>query len=182
MIIQRCISLDSKDEWNEALKGVKHSFAFTQENCHAMKLTTGNNTYLYCFEKDKTKIVCPVSERDYNGYTDIVTPFGFSGFAGNEDCSEFVNYWNEFVNEKKYVCGYISQNPLFQNNTYYKNEEGYKSTNLYFIDLNLSLTELFENLDANRKKQIKNYKSVESKFIYDKKMLTEFFLNNYYDF
>ena len=79
--MQKCISLNSKKEWDEALKGINHSFAFTFENCHAMSLTTGFNTFLYCYEKEDVKIVCPLSERSYNGYTDIVTPYGFSGFA-----------------------------------------------------------------------------------------------------
>ena len=182
MTCHRCIPLNADSEWNNALKGIKHSFAHTRENCYAMSLTTGFETFLYCFENENVKIICPVAERKYNGYTDIVTPYGFSGFTGNADCHEFTVYWNEFVREKKYVCGYISMNPLLQNDTYFKNEDSYKSTNLFFIDLNLSLTELYENLDSNRKKQIKDYKSAESKFIYDRKILTEFFLNNYYDF
>ncbi len=182
MIKQRCISLDSKGEWDQALEGIKHSYAHTWENCNAMQLTTGNYTYLYSYENGSTRIICPVSEREYKGYTDIVTPYGFSGFSGNEDCPDFRFHWNEFVRDKKYVCGYISLNPLFQNKTYFEYRDAYKSTNLYFIDLNLSLTELFENLDSNRKKQIKNYKNLESKFIYDRNILTSFFIKNYYDF
>ena len=55
-IKSRCISLESPSEWKEALKGINHSFAHTWENCYAMNLTTGYNTYLYCFEKDEIKI------------------------------------------------------------------------------------------------------------------------------
>lgn len=178
----KCISVDSPYEWNEELKGIKHSLAHTRDNCYAMKLTTGYNTYLYSYENDEIKIVCPVSEREYKGYTDIVTPYGFSGFAGNYDCQEFSDHWKEFVKEKKYVCGYISMNPLFENKTYFRKEDEYISTNLYFINLDLSLTELFENLDANRKKQLRDYRSIESKFVYDRKILSEFFIENYYDF
>jgi len=182
MIMQKCISLNSKKEWDEALKGINHSFAFTFENCQAMSLTTGFNTFLYCYEKEDVKIVCPLSERSYNGYTDIVTPYGFSGFAGNKGCKDFPLHWSEFVKEKNYVCGYISMNPLFQNDSYFNESDAFSNTNLYYIDLTQSLTELFEGLDTNRKKIIVNYKKHESKFIYDKKILTEFFLNNYESF
>lgn len=182
MIKHKQISLDAPDEWNNALKGIKHSYAHTRENCYTMSLTTGYRTYLYCYENEDTRIICPVSERDFEGYTDIVTPYGFSGFTGNKDFPDFPDHWNEFVKERKYVCGYISLNPLLRNETYFRKKEEYSSTNLYFIDLNLSLTELFENLDSNRKKQLKNYKNVESGFIYDRNILTEFFLNNYDDF
>ncbi|MBA3705989.1 MAG: hypothetical protein H0W84_08855 [Bacteroidetes bacterium] len=182
MIEQKCIPLDSEKEWDDALKGIRHSFAHTWENCYAMSLTTGLRTFLYSYKNEDTRIICPFAERDFKGYTDIVTPYGFSGFTGNGNSSKFTDHWNEFVKERKYICGYISLNPLLQHDAYFKKEDGFKSTNLYFIDLNLSLTELFENLDANRKKQIKDYRSVESAFVYDRKILTEFFIDNYYDF
>ncbi len=182
MIRQSCISLESPLEWKEALKGIRHSFAHTWENCYAMNLTTGYNTYLYCFIKDNIKILCPVAERKYEGYTDIVTPYGISGFTGSEDFSDFKNYWKEFAEEKKYVCGYISINPALQNSSYFSNEDAFNSASLYFIDLNRSLTELFENLDANRRRQLKNYRKIEASFVYDKKILEEFFIDNYDDF
>ncbi len=182
MIKHRCIPLDSPAEWKEALSGIKHSFSQTWENCYAMHLTTAYKTYLYCFEKEDLRIICPVSERTYGGFTDIVTPYGFSGFTGTEDFTEFPFYWEEFVKEKKYVCGYISLNPLLENKTYYKEEDSFSATNLYFINLDLSLTELYVNLDSNRKKQIKDFRKAETTFTYDKKILTAFFTGNYYNF
>lgn len=179
---QYLIPLESKTEWEEALKGIRHSFAHTWENCHSMFLTTSFRTFLYCYENNGVKIICPYSEREYNGFTDIVTPYGFSGFAGNKDCPEFKESWREFVKSKNYVCGYISQNPLLQNSSYYSTEEIHSPTNLFFIDLKLSLTELFENLDSNRKRIIKNFRSSESEFIYDRDILKEFFISNYNSF
>ncbi|MEO8399065.1 MAG: hypothetical protein ABI550_04520, partial [Ignavibacteriaceae bacterium] len=38
------------------------------------------------------------------------------------------------------------------------------------------------NLDSNRKKQLKHFRKIESSFIYDRKILTEFLLNTYYNF
>jgi len=86
------------------------------------------------------------------------------------------------MKRKGYVCGYISINPVFQNDSYFDPKDAYQTTSLFILDLTKSLTELFENLDANRKKQIKNFRRIESSFIYDRKILTEFFINNYYDF
>lgn len=182
MVRHNCIPLESSSEWKDALKGIKHSFAHTWENCYAMNLTTDQTTYLYCFENNNTRIVCPIAEREHEGYKDIVTPYGFSGFVGNNDCEDFPNYWKEFVKEKNYLCGYISLNPVFGNHTFFESEDACKTTSLYFLDLTLSLSELFDNLDANRKKQIKDFKKIESKFIYDRDFLTDFFINNYYDF
>ena len=179
MKIHNCIPLENQDEWNSALMNINHSYFHTWENCFAMNKTTHFKTFLYLFEHNGIKIACPLSERIYKGFTDIVTPYGFSGFAGNKDYPEFKNYWNEFVREKKYVCGYISLNPTSENVTYFEEKDAYISTNLYFIDLRKSLTELFENLDSNRKRQIINYKKAESGFKYDRKILTDFLLGNY---
>jgi len=175
------IPADSQ-EWDDVIKDFRHSFAYTRDSCHAMSLTSGYKTFLYVFEKDGIRIVCPVAERDFNGYKDIVTPYGFSGFTGTGNHPEFKNYWKEFVKEKNYVCGYISLNPLFADKDFYNTNEAFSSTNLFFLDLNKSLTELYENLDSNRKRIIKNFKKEESCFIYDKSELTEFFTANYYDF
>ncbi|MEO8666265.1 MAG: hypothetical protein ABI462_12300 [Ignavibacteria bacterium] len=182
MIKYESIPLDSPAAWKDALDGIRHSFAQTWENCNAMNMTTGCKTFLYVFQKDDVKIICPYAERDFEGYTDIVTPYGFSGFTGNEDCSDFANYWNEFVNEKNYICGYISQNPALLNNSYFTQANYFSDSSLFFLDLTLSLTELFENLDTNRKKQLKDFKKIESSFIYDRKALMDFFIDNYYDF
>jgi len=181
MSIHSVISIDS-NEWNEILKDIEHSFSHTRENCFAMSLTTGYKTFLYVFEKDGIRIVCPIAEREFKGNKDIVTPYGFSGFTGNGIHPEFKEYWKEFTREKKYVCGYISMNPLFEKKEYFNAEEEFSSTNLYFINLNLSLTELYENLDTNRRRVIKNFRKTESGFIYDKKKLTEYFISNYYNF
>ena len=47
-----------------------------------MHLTTGFRTYLYCFETENIRIVCPIAEREFDGYIDIVTPYGFPALSG----------------------------------------------------------------------------------------------------
>ncbi|HAY32512.1 MAG TPA: hypothetical protein PK536_01060 [Ignavibacteria bacterium] len=181
MSIHRIIPSDST-EWDKTLEGINHSFAHTRQSCLAMKLTTGYNTYLYVFEKDNVIIVCPLAERKFNSYTDIVTPYGFSGFTGNGLHPDFLKYWDEFTKENNFVCGYLSQNPLFTKKDYYHSEDSYSNTNLYFLDLRQSLTELFDNLDANRKRIIKNFRQAEASFTYNKTSLTEFFISNNHNF
>lgn len=176
------IPLASADEWSDALKDVKHSFAHTRESCLAMHLTTGYRTFLYRYENGPRKIVCPIAERPVGNDSDIVTPYGFSGFTGNGDCPEFAHEWRDFAKRKGYICGYISINPLFQNETYFSPLDAFSSTSLYFIDLQRSLTDIFEGLDRNRKRQIKDYRASESGFVYDRAMLTEFFKANYRDY
>src|SRR5207248_3398246 len=108
---QKCIPLESPAEWKKALEGIKHAFAHTWENCHAMHQTTGFKTYLYCLEGEQARVVCPIAEREFGSHVDIVTPYGFSGFVGTNKYADFPQYWREFVREQAYVCGYIGFNP-----------------------------------------------------------------------
>jgi len=179
---QKCIPLDSRTEWENALQEIKHAFAHTWENCYAMHLTTGFKTYLYCFETERVRIVCPIAEREFEGHIDIVTPYGFSGFVGNGDCADFPQYWREFVRERGYVCGYIGLNPIFENKTYFDNNELHSSNNIYVLDLTLSRDELFSKLDRNRKRQFKEWERISAGLILDKRPLIDFFLDNYVEF
>lgn len=182
MVRQRCIAIDSPSEWREALKGIRHAFAHTWENCYAMQQTTRLEIYLYCFEEGDVRIVCPIAERTFEGYTDIVTPYGFSGFTDNSDYPEFTQHWTSFVQDRGYVCGYIALNPLLENSTYFGTDETFQSNSLYFLDLTLSDGEILAGLDRNRRRELRDWEKTLSGFIFDKAILTEFFLDNYYDF
>ena len=182
MTDQKCISLGSPTEWKDALKGIKHAFAHTWENSHAMRLTTGFNTYLYCFESNHVRIVCPIAEREFEGHVDIVTPYGFSGFVGNDNCADFPRYWREFVSQRGYVCGYIGLNPIFENKTYFGGNELYSYNSIYALDLGLSRNELFSKLSANRKRQLKEWKKISGNLVVEKYALIEFFLEHYVEF
>jgi hypothetical protein len=180
MIKQKCIPLESPVEWKKALSGIKHVFAHTWENCRAMNLTTGFNTHLYCFATEGIRIVCPIAEREFQGYVDIVTPYGFSGFAGTGPCPEFSHYWREFVQQRGYICGYIALNPIFEPNGYFGSNEIYHCNSLYFLDLTLSTHQLFANLDSNRKRQLKDFD--KTSFVLDKRVLADFCIAIYPEF
>lgn len=174
---QKCIPLNSPAEWKNALQGIKHAFAHTWENCYAMHLTTGFTTYLYCFETENVRIVCPIAEREFEGHVDIVTPYGFSGFVGNGDCPQFPLHWSQFVQEREYICGYIALNPIFEKGVYFNSNEVYRSNTLYFLDLTLSIDKLFSNLHKNRKRKLKDFD--ETAFVLDRDTLVRFFLETY---
>jgi len=181
-IKQNCIPLESPKEWRDALNGIKHTFGHTWENCYAMHLTTGLNTYLYYFEKDNVRIVCPISERKHGQYVDIVKPFGFSGFVGNGNCSEFSRYWKEFVMERKYVCGYLGINPIYGDSIYYDKDGIYQYDTIYVLDLTQTIEDLYANLPKNRKWMLKKWADISSRFVLEKSVLKDFFLETYIDF
>ena len=181
-IKQYCIPLESSSEWKDALKGIKHSFGHTWENCNAMQLTTGLTTYLYCFETENDRVVCPICERDYNGYIDILKPFGFSGFVANCDYTEFQQHWKEFARQKGYICGYLGLNPIFDFSSLFDPVEIYQYDTIHVLDLTLSLNELWANLSTNRKRQLKDWNNMSADLATEKNKLTDFFLSNYMDF
>ena len=75
------IPVTEADEWRSALKGVPHAFAHTVECCAAIQLTTGWPTFLYVAACAGGRVVCPLTERTYGGFVDVVTPYQFSGFS-----------------------------------------------------------------------------------------------------
>jgi hypothetical protein len=147
-----------------------------------MRLTTDFKTYLYYFETENVRIVCPIAEREFESRVDIVTPYGLSGFVGNSDYVDFPRHWRGFVRERGYVCGYISLNPIFENSTYFLADELCSYNNIYVLDLTRSREELFSKLSKGRKGQLKEWEKTSVKLVLDKQALMDFFLANYIDF
>jgi len=174
-IQQQFISLDCPSEWKQALTGIRHSFGHTWENCYAMYLTTGMQTYLYCFEAEGVRIVCPVAEREHGGAVDIVKPFGFSGFTGTGSFPGFHDHWKEFAKQRGYVCGYLGINPLFHCSSYSGQEDVFHYDAIHLLDLTLDQEELWANLSTNRKRQLKDWSRISADFIFDKLALIDFF-------
>lgn len=176
------IPLSEPTRWKEVLAGNSHDFSHTWDNCYAMHLTTGYATYLTVFRSGNIIIFCPIAERVFKGYVDIVTPYGFSGFTGNHDFPDFQRHWKKFARERGYVCGYISLNPLLLNNTYLDANEGSAYNVLYFLNLNLTLDELSSRFDRNRRRQLKHWPEQSAQCITQKEVLKIFLLTNYHEF
>jgi hypothetical protein len=147
-----------------------------------MHLTTGLKTYLYCFESDDARIICPIAEREYDGYIDIVKPFGFSGHVGTRAFPEFQRYWKEFAKQRGYICGYLGVDPISDSGIAFDLDEIYQYGSVHVLDLTLSHDELWKNMSTNRKRQLKDWDNIRSTFVFDKPALTEFFITNYVDF
>jgi hypothetical protein len=176
------IPLEAAQKWREALHGIAHTFGHTWENCYAMNLTTGLKTYLYCFEKENIRMVCPISEREFNGYVDIVKPFGFSGFVGNGECAEFSESWNGFVRDRGYICGYPGLNPIFDYSETFEPKEVCLYGNIFVLDLTTNIDDLLAKMSLGRRKQVKKLAGIQSKLVFDKSVLKDFFLKYYFNF
>ena len=182
MIEEKLIPIDNPIGWKAALKGINHAFAHTWESCYSMHLTTGFPTFLYSINIDNTRIICPISERTYKQYTDIITPYGFSGFAGTGPSPEFMQYWQKFIEKKSYVSGYFTLNPIIMQNYYFNQNDIYKYNDLFIFDLSQSDEQLYLNLSSNRKRQLKQFEHMKQKIHLDKSSLINFFISNYREF
>jgi len=179
---QTLIPIGDRKKWTEALQQVPYAFGHTWESCYAISLTTGLDTYLYHFEDDGVHIVCPFSERVYGGHVDVYTPYGFSGFVCNQGYDGFSLIWEKFAADHNYVCGYITMNPFLNRPMDVLNKDAASANDLYSLDLNMSLDQLFLKLSTNRKRQVKNHHEILTSLTQDKIILKDFFINNFHDF
>ncbi len=178
----KLISIDSKSEWNKALAGVSHSFCHTWEHCYSTYLTTGNPTFLFCFEKDGVKIVSPLMEREFKGYKDLTKPFGFTGFAATDTHPDFADEWRIFVSEKSYVSGYLGLHPLFNVNGLFGADEIHHYNNVFILDLKPDHDEILNKMSSGRRHQLNKFEGYSASFSEDRKMLRSFFQTHYNEF
>lgn len=176
------ISLNEPDRWSAALAAVPHGHAHTRGFCHAMQLTSGLRTYLYQYERDGARVVCPLSERRFAGRTDVVTPYGFGGFATSGPGERFSGDWAEFARSRGWVCGYLALHPLLCDHRAFPAEELRVHNRLYVMDLRGTAGEVFKRLSQNRRRQLRDWQSVARGLIHDRRELTEFLLVNYAEF
>lgn len=179
---QRAIPLESPLEWKQALSSIPHSFFHTWEHSYAMYLTHKLPAYLYCFEHAGVRIICPFIERPFQGYIDIATPYGFSGFAGNADYPDLPLYWNEFVRSRGYVSAFLTLHPLFCRSGYTRMEETHELKSLYILDTMLESHMLLSKCTKSRRQDIQKWQTGVLSLVNDKALIARFVLDNYRDF
>jgi hypothetical protein len=168
------IPLGEPGRWAHALSALPHGHAHTWGFCRAVQLTSGLRTYLYVYEDSGARAVCPLAEREFGGTIDVVSPYGFGGFAASGD---FPSDWGEFARSRDWVCGYVALNPLFCE------ADGFADVHvhnrLYVMDLR---GDVRGRLSENRRRQLRDWPSVAATLEHDRERLTDFLLANYADF
>jgi hypothetical protein len=182
MTVHRRIPLDARAEWERALADIPHAFAHTWGHCRSVFLSTGLPTYLYCFERKGVRIVCPLSERRFHGEADIVTPYGFNGFAGTGSCPGFPEAWAEFAGREGYVCGYIGLNPVLETASYYAPRLAKAHNSVFVLDLRAPMEQLLEAVRPKRRSQLRAPLPAHTRIVWDTERLTAFFLASYSEF
>jgi hypothetical protein len=168
------ISLDDRDAWNEALEGIPHAFAHTWESCRIIQLSTGQPTFLFVWEGDGHRVVCPLSERGFGKATDVVTPYGFSGFVGTGPAPDAQSAWRRFAKDRGWVCGFIQMNPLFRRPFPLDPGEYQSYKNIYVFDLRREQEELFSRLPRSRRRAVHRWTRSDATFVDDPERVRRF--------
>jgi hypothetical protein len=169
------IPLSDSERWRAALRGVPHAFAHTWGSCHAMSLTSGLETFLYAYHDGAGRVVCPFSVRRYEGYPDVLTPYGLSGFSGTGRCPEFPERWAAFARTQGFVCGYVGMNPVLDDGSYHAPAELHRYHEVHVLDLTLPEEELFRRMSLNRRRQIRAWGCGGVRLVDDRRRLGAFF-------
>ena len=172
--MHRRIPLTDPDGWRAALDGVPHAFAHTWGSCRAMQLTSGLETFLYRYEADGVRVVCPFAIRRHRGHPDLLTPYGFSGFAGTGPCPAFPERWARFAAEAGFVCGYVGLNPVLDGRWYHA-PDAVEFNTAFLLDLTASEAALFARLSTNRRRQIREWSRGGVTVVTDRDRLAAFF-------
>jgi hypothetical protein len=176
---QLCIPVNDDDGWRAALADVPHGFAHTIECCRAVQLTTNAPTHLFSLGRGDARVVCPLSERSYEGYPDVFTPYQFSGFAGNYPADHFGEDWRSFARDRGWVSGYFAMHPGLPNDSYYDSGDCFIENDLYVIDLRQSVDQLLALMDRNRRREVREFSTAARSVVRDREVLTRFLIDEH---
>jgi hypothetical protein len=176
------IPLGNVSEWNESLIDIPHSFTHTHEYCEAIYITKNQNTFLFVYENEGIKIVCPLTERSFSGYVDITKTNGISGFTGNGFHRDFYDAWEDFIFKKNYVTGYLSLYPLFSDTSIFPVSDQYHNINMFLLDISVSLESMLTRMSRNRKREFRKWQEISDTLVIEKKQLFNFYKDHYKTF
>lgn len=177
--VQRLIPLSDPDGWDEALMGIGHAFAHRHDNCAAFSLSQAEPAFLYSAVAPGGRVAVPLALRSKAGHKDLVSPYGFSGFAGSGRIDGFEELFTAFARAQGWVCGFIAQHPKVTL-SYFDQEAECDCNRLtrlaYVIDLSVSEEEMVRRLSQNRRRQMRGWSRSDLSF--DRDEILAFILAN----
>lgn len=174
----RLVPLDDHDAWDNALEGLPCGFAYSWQHCHAMRLTTGLATFLYCRETPDQKVVCPIGLRETAGETDITKPYGFSGFLARRPDPDFATDFGQFARSQGWVCGYLACDPLAAQDLGFGPESRARRGAIVVLDLTQDDAQLMASMSSNRRRVLRHRHAMDN-LVADTTELHDFFRQHY---
>ena len=171
------IPLDNREAWAKALSGIPHAFQHTAEYSHAMRLTSGYETFLYSFRDGATRLACPLVERDFRGYVDVATPSGLSGFVGTGSWADCACDWDELARERGWVTAYVGLHPMFEPPGF--GPATHNGNSIYVLRIDRGRDELLRRMDRNRRRELRGWDIRARDFVHDRAAISEFLVGSY---
>jgi hypothetical protein len=190
MLNQELISMNDAAGWQNALTGIPHALAHTWEYVRACAYTKRSTSaeqavWLYVCQETGARCVCPLAEREWRGRRDIVTPYGFSGFAGVGESPNLRTFWPRFAAQHGWVCGYLGLHPVLDDRDYEavwpakSFSQTHSSNHVYALDLTQSETQLAAGLSHNIQQRLRDWGRSGALIQHDQERLRQFFLAEY---
>lgn len=155
----RLIGLDDPAGWNAALDGLPHAIAHTHEFVSCMSQVTKDETFLFVAESAQGKAVCPISERSFQGHTDVYTPYGFGGFVATGDINGLRDAWTLMAQERAYVAAYLMQNPVLMPREIEAlwSDDLRGDRTIYTVDLKVPEAERWTDVSRRKRPQLRQW-------------------------
>lgn len=140
----RTISVEQRDEWNDAVRRLPDYEAFyLNEYMRAFALTGSGEPVLavYChgddyginafFRRDIAEDPRFARTLERGRYYDITSPYGYGGFMGRITHREqLLDAWNTHCRENGYVCGFVRFSLFSDYRTYFDGETESRTRNV----------------------------------------------------
>ncbi len=170
-MIFREISIENRKEWTDAICGMEHAFAHSWDYCHANSHSIIGDTFLLAYSSKSSRFVLPLCRREYKGFNDFVTPYGFAGIVGFGDPFEFLRQLFTYLDG---LSAYIGLHPIIGPPTLVDCEYFSISNEIFVLDLGNDLSKLKSGL---RGKGIRSSVKLSKDcfFTYDKQLFKEEF-------
>lgn len=179
MLQQSLIPLSDSNGWEHQLRNIWHSPAHTWGYNQAIQFSTKLPTYLYCASAPNFKAVCPIAVREKDNNFDLVTPYGFGGFASIGSYKNFNSLWRKFLKEQGYICGYIGLHPLLNEIPIFSPDIVSRNKNIYVLDLHDSSDIFLKKIAKTHRYEIKQWQNSNVNIIINPPSSIETFYNLY---
>lgn len=174
------LPMDDRSAWDAALKRIPHAFAHTWTSCRAFA-APDTTTLLFVWQGQRD-VVCPVVERRFGGYVDVVTPYGFSGFTSTGEDNGVAQAWNDVAEDRGWVSAYVQLNPLFELPFTPDGADIVVEKDVFVFSLSGDEETLFQRLPKSRRREVRRWLESDGGFVDDLDLLVDFCSHQIADF
>ena len=98
--------------------------------------------------------MCPIVERVFGGSLDVVTPYGFGGFAGRGLGPTVLEGWRDFAERARIRVRLPGPQPGVGRTCRMGDGQAESQNEVFLLDLRPSEDEMFKALSTNRKRNV----------------------------